>query len=396
MTPITPLMPLSPLGFNLSVAASQALANIIYTMNTYNTDASTKQRTLDNTGTGDNAPTNASNHVYLNGTDQSVVVPLSYTLGSNIQVVASSVNNGDEVTTYTKNTDTSYDLAVTTAGTNSGRPKQVNTASLVDGTMYLQEIDITLISGIPKITYIGIGSNKYIYKTLVDGINNIVFTATDNEASYVIYWDGTNLFNISVSSDTLKAVTLTTLALVYFDQATKEFLSVTSFDDIVYTMEDSFQSLAPLAVIPTEADLEYLTANPDALIQIAKGDTSHTDLSFDVDDMQACYHRGDTALYNIMDETTLSVVNETAAVWETYENVDYGATNAVFEQDSNGMVTGLQTAGTFAYRDDGRSIDIQMTTPYNYVVDTKDIDKIEGSLISSTITFTDETTLVVP
>jgi len=247
--------------------------SIIYTMDTINTDATTKQRTLDNTGTTgdtDDAPANASSGVFLNGTNQEIPI------------------------------------------------------SIVDG--------VTL---------------AILYQNPVDGI-----------------WH-----------------------------------TITGLSGTSYAMTQSAIDIVPLTVIPTQNDLDYLEANPDDLRNMAFDDVI-AGLSFTKSNMQKFYScsegkEGVYDVYNILDSTSVAIVNPTTACITTYKNQDIGASNLHFKQDANGMLTGKMTGGEIAGSDDGRSILLPLDAPLDYAV-TKDIKHIEGDSMELTITFSDDSTAVVP
>ena len=104
-------------------------------------------------------------------------------------------------------------------------------------------------------------------------------------------------------------------------------------------------------------------------------------------------------VYDVTDGTwaTFSVITNYSdpTTRENLENTNYGASNLLYKQDATGRWLSMADAGTIVGASDGRNIDIQMTTPYNHLV-TKDIDKIEGTLDSCTITYVDTTTEIVP
>jgi len=93
----------------------------------------------------------------------------------------------------------------------------------------------------------------------------------------------------------------------YFDVATLAFVKFTA-SAATKVMSVSHSCFVPLkgGKSISTADLAYINEFPEALIQMAKGDTSHTDLSFDINDMQRCWaategERGGELIYDLLD-----------------------------------------------------------------------------------------------
>lgn len=504
------------------IAISVVTAAILYEMDTFNVDAS-DLRTIDNAGS-DGATSDGdmygSNHIYLDGTTQSVDIPLGYTLGSEL------VTDGTFDTPASWNTQNNWQVSGGTGNTSAALTANAwiyQGSALPTFTLYVATLDVVVTAGscqaLNSDTEAITSSGSY---TISTNTGTTTFKGVLGQSGF----DG------SVDNLSIKEATHTTLGLIYYDVATKAHKMVTSFDDIVYNMTDSFSNLVTLSVIPTAGDLTYLDANPEAIARLVDGETV-AGLSFVLADIQAFY----TGNRGLIDETVVGTLNATSyksvnqmvadvnasytdssAVTPTLgtgwvDNLDgtytitnaagssdltfpvtfvgghsllsfdvtssttgstplvlnmnsnaivvnagtgrfscyafddpddirnrdnviirarvgctmtvgdfllnsnmqseaeitnyastcrtnldltnYGASNFLYTQDATGRWNGMHTAGEIAGGSDGRNIDINMTIPYNHVV-TKDIDKIEGSLTSCTITYADTTTLVVP
>jgi len=146
--------------------------------------------------------------------------------------------------------------------------------------------------------------------------------------------------------------------------------NVTSiWDDItmrptsMYRMELSGSDYTKLTEIPTQADLDYLTANPEALRIMVVTGVDDTNLSFGNADIQDSPwfgnegQRGGDTLYNYAQDDNLTIEDYQASCRTTYENEKTGVSNLPFVQDSSGVITAKTDANTMATDDGGKYID---------------------------------------
>jgi len=92
-----------------------------------------------------------------------------------------------------------------------------------------------------------------------------------------------------------------------------------------------------------------------------------------------------------MDGTQYPIVNYTAAAKSSLRNTSYGPSNFKIKRDLAGTPTATATQGTISGENDGRSIDLPLTPPLNFVV-SKDIAKIEGDYAAVLVQYVDTTT----
>lgn len=101
---------------------------------------------------------------------------------------------------------------------------------------------------------------------------------------------GSNHVKLGATQDVTVLSDVSTVSMVYFQVSSKSYIKTTT-----YTITESFSDATPLTVDATTADLDYLTANPDALGEMWFGSTAHdASLSFSQADMQHYYsaHEG--------------------------------------------------------------------------------------------------------
>jgi len=408
-------------GVTASKIGSSALAAILYNMDTFNVDVS-NLRTIDNSGsegvTADGLMY-GSNHIYL-GATQSV----TYT----------TVDTGDyayfDVTTksHVKSTATAATTTISTpihhsnffslkAGKSisSGDITAINAnpediARMVKGVATVGTYSFTLAD--IEAFYPGnegdsvsIGGNFVQEVTTTLGAENVTNSTLD---SGILNWGpGYNTASplvLSHNTDSIKAVDTDSIDWSFYGDLTVALSPSTMYrleidiKEITIT-SGKFTVIASSTKFGLLADGEYVInkASPTNMSKIVKFFTpTRSDLIYIV-----IWSDGggagtiDISQASIREATATEIINYTATSRTTYKNTNYGASNFLYTQDTTGRLTGMHTSGHIKSGKDGRNITIAMTTPYNHVV-TKDIDKIEGSLTSCTITYSDTTTLVVP
>ena len=178
---------------------------------------------------------NASNHIYLDGVTQSVPYPIKHTLGADIVItVPTSVTNEDETTVYTKINTTDFDLAVTVAGTQHQRPSMsVATNGVSAGSTYEITFNATITSGTPVLYAYWNGSTVVIIdQPIVNGLNKVEFTFTTAFTNLTHYFDGTNLFDISVTGWSQKEIHTDQSYLTIYDSDTNTLKQISSTGDV--------------------------------------------------------------------------------------------------------------------------------------------------------------------
>ena len=144
-------------------------------------------------------------------TGQSVPLDIPHTFGSDtLNSIEPTVLNSDEITTFSSNIYNDFDLAVTTIGTSSGNPKVVTngTSDYLSTKTYIISFDVVLNSGICVLEEIRLGSNYAIYSMpITTGTYEIEYTPIGDNPIIVMGFDGTSLFDISVTNWTVKEIT---------------------------------------------------------------------------------------------------------------------------------------------------------------------------------------------
>lgn len=140
----------------------------------------------------------SDNDFYVRGKD--------YSEGSElVDAVSSTAIWSDASGNYLKNSGTSFDLEVTTVGTNTARPIVFMSTMGSDIGVYELNFNAIITSGTSRLTLFYDGgsiSEDYMIK---DGENSIVIsTLTDSSALLNMYFDGTVEFDISVTDISLK------------------------------------------------------------------------------------------------------------------------------------------------------------------------------------------------
>lgn len=263
------------LGLN-GIGLSSVSAAIIYD-GTMFTDSS-MLRFLENKGSSGstyNATANASNLIYLDSATQSVLFPLDVTLGSEILTATGwGIINGGEITTFTSVSGTAFNLAVTTAGTNTTRPRVYGSTDLSAGVGYKLSFNATVNSGTPILTAVGT-QTTLVNHAIVSGLNEISFVPDANTTLVSFYLNGTSLFDINIVSVSVKEVAINTVAIPYFAQATKQWAQTTSFTyatnaagEICHKHKSSFGDAAVLNIALSSEDLTALDGDPDLMRKV--------------------------------------------------------------------------------------------------------------------------------
>jgi len=315
------------------------LAKILYNMTTFNTSP-TGERTLDNagsSGSANDAPLYGSKAIYQNGTDNSLPVPLEYTLSATdtkqtATLGADWVDNGSD--SYTASSATSDLSDISSTGTNV-------------------VINFTI--------------SNYSAGTL-DGqsANGTYETTGTNEALTAVGFTGDVLINSA------KEITsVDTKALLYYSPVNNEWKVIETIPtSTTYTFTDSFADITKLSKVPMASDLVYLNANPDDVRRLQLGVTID-ELSFDATDIQDMfpgndYENGD-AVQSLDGTVSLTIVNYVTANRDTYKNTQYGPTDFRFVKDATtGRITGLTTSDSIRLDNSGMYANAQWTptTPY--------------------------------
>jgi len=296
---------LKPLGYGALGSASTMssnLASIILNMDIF-TVTSAYLRTIYNdgqNGSTSDAPMYASNHIYLDGSTQSVDYPIPNTGGTGSfltyydiatkshvtfgnSVDGGSSDNLEEVTNGTFNTDvsgwTAFSDAIVTWDT--GRMKiyadgdtwgvSYQYVTTVIGKTYFCSLDA--IEG---------DSTAYLYKASSASIADGDLYDSGETIDF-----GTKSFSFIATS------TSTSIAIM-----TKEINTYTLFDNIslkeilpistTYTQTNSHSNLFTTTVVPHVNDLAYLDAQPESVARLVDGETV-AGLTFDLADIEAFY-----------------------------------------------------------------------------------------------------------
>ena len=136
-------------------------------------------------------------------------------IGYSESVISGIIDNAptddDEVSTYTKNDDTSYDLAVTTAGTNTSRPYLAHSFNCSNSSYhYKVSFDVVVNSGTPILRDMYNGYHMSLNETLKTGHYEFVLhTGNDSYGYLVQYFNGTYEFDISVTNFKVTQLTST-------------------------------------------------------------------------------------------------------------------------------------------------------------------------------------------
>jgi len=155
------------------------------------------------------------------------------TLGANTLTSYTSMDNQDEIASVTATSASGFTLEVTTAGTQVHHPR-INYAWTDDvnsGKYYLFEFDINVISGIAVINALVLGYGAgylLLNETMSSGRYAYIVKAIPS-ATYPwpsIWFDGTNIFKVTVSNMTLKEASVSEIAN-YTSNVRTNFLNTT-------------------------------------------------------------------------------------------------------------------------------------------------------------------------
>lgn len=124
-------------------------------------------------------------------------------------VIDSTPSNSDEVTSYTKYDNTSYDLAVTTAGTAIDRPYLAHAFAVSNSNYhYKVSFDVVVNSGTCVLFKFYNGNSFIVSDTITTGHYEYVLPVGDDTYQYLAqYFDGTQLFDISVTNFKVEELT---------------------------------------------------------------------------------------------------------------------------------------------------------------------------------------------
>jgi len=217
----------------------------------------------------------ASNHIYLTGT-QKVPYPILHDLGiEEVTTTDTALTNADETTTYTKVSDSAFNIAVTVAGTNSTRPLMTNSISSISAdTVHKISFDAVVNSGNLAIrgTNIGQGGIINIDYEIVDGYNEIIITTIETTSDQHIYFNGTILGSVDITNWSQKEITLPTSSYFsYFDHATNSIVQLSADGDVGatlpvsthYIQEDSHQFSFNSTIPLSAKDVDEIKADPN-------------------------------------------------------------------------------------------------------------------------------------
>ncbi len=330
---------------------SAALASIIYNMDAFNvTDADL--RTIDNAGREgqlSDAPMYASNHIFLDGSTQSINYPIPYTLGSNLGT--NVISNGDIVITDLGGGI--YNAVVTNLATGYLRFRH-NLLS----TRCMFDVTVTVNSGVCNVSDIQhaisdpspfVFSGNFSIESQTISDNNYPVTPTIGDS-----------FDIDIIF-TLKEITNPDSFLAYFDTATKSHITVDNSSgtpSTTYTQEDSHSNTVTIAKAMTSeeivSDTTYLDANPESIARLVDGETV-AGLSFDLTDIEAFYPANEglvagATVYDVTDQTwaTFTTITNYASTCRTnLDLTNYGASNRRYYRDATGRFTGISLYGEY-------------------------------------------------
>ena len=262
---------------------------------------------LDNTGasgTTYDSDAYASDVLYLNGIDQEFDVELPHTLGSanpNNTFSSGTSGAGNTVSTVANvttvhceaSTDQAYHPVILTTSTlpsDSLAYKVTFSVEITSGTAYIDKIEYSnqlLIWGETKSIQETTSTGTYEYSV-------VGFYGATNQFNLVFNGQTENTFDATVTV-TIKEVTNSSAYYLKYDQATKEFVTLSNIAaggtlpvSTVYTETASGQLFTALTVAPTPADLTYLNANLHAIPKLLDGETV-SGLSFVLADIYSCY-----------------------------------------------------------------------------------------------------------
>jgi len=141
-------------------------------------------------------------HLPMTCTDGYIRNMIGYSETSIIGTIDNAPTDADEVSTYTKVDDTAFDLAVTTAGTNTTRPYLAHSFNCSNSSYhYKVSFDVVLNSGTCGLRQMYNGIFLPININLTTGHYEWLLPAGDDSYQYLVqYFDGSKLFDISVTN----------------------------------------------------------------------------------------------------------------------------------------------------------------------------------------------------
>ena len=304
------------LSFGFGYHGSKEAANIVYNMDRfYVTDAGLT--TIDNAGSDgstSDAPMYASNHIYLDGSTQSVDYPIPHTLGSELIINpwVEYLNN-----TLVDNLDGSF------------------TCTMVDSDRMCQSTGLIY----------EVGKTYAIQKTIT----------TDTASGNMILWDGLTAHVLSANSTTeyivatgtggdirfnnfsvgefatfeieLQEITNPNSDITYFDTATKSHIRVDNSvgtPSITYNQTDSHSNTFTLTKARTveeiASDKLYLDAHPESVARLVDVPELVTNSTLDVDILNwNTGHNTPTLSHNV---DSISAVDGVNSYWSFSSELD--------------------------------------------------------------------------
>jgi len=286
----------------------------------------------------------AGNYLDLD-TDNELTIPIGEA-GTNeyFGSVGVAVYNEDEVTNYTKISDKAFNLAVTTAGSNNSRPAtDCLVSALTDDVYFLASFDAVVNSGTAIITNYHTGSLYPMDYTIVNGRNEGVITG-GGAATFWLYFDGTNEFDIEVTNFSIKNVLSINPHIISWDATNNVFKQIT-YPAMSYTFVN--QKVGEIAVMtaPFNAnDMVLLNKEPELLGKLALGGS--TGLSLVTADIVSWYPcMEDAALvYDAKTLDTETITNFDANIREV--NVQEGTQTTAFKLNNSGVPIAIAEAKT--------------------------------------------------
>ena len=344
-------------------------------------------------GSSFNAEAFASDHIYLNGTTQSVPYPVLHNLGSNeITGLSWSLVSGDETSALTDNTASTFTLAVTVVGTNAYRPYiRINSTANSSTKSYKISFTATVTSGTSVIKRLYNGVNYDSNYTVTDGYNEIVLVNIGDDAygSLIVYFDGTQLFDVSATNFLVEEITLPTASyLSRFGSTTNTIIELSSTGDrgdtlpigTTYSVTDSHQFALNHTAPLEDIDISALEADPNLAFrmfldgEVLPSGFSNTDVGW--------FSGGNEGLasaekvYDLSDQaflTYVSIVDYDAATRTTLANQSNGASNLKLTRNVSGGTTGIAAANTTQWEADGRTAVTNWTITAPFTI-TEEID----------------------
>ena len=263
----------------------------------YDTDAS-GNAILTNKGSGEDGLLYTGKGLELGATND-LPIAIAHTLGSDeLDTNSPNVAYGDEIGTFSSSTNNDFNLAVTIVGTNTTRPRvsTKTTSLLVQNKTYIIELDVIINSGTPKIStiWLSTGNPMGVGKELINGINKFELTPGNTvlNTDMLLDFDGTNLFDISVTNYTIKEVTNPSsyMTIVHGDGSVEQIDNSDNTASTKYTFNNqTILEVMPTTAPFTTADLALIQADTTLLARLALGEDYAGGLSLVTADVYGWY-----------------------------------------------------------------------------------------------------------